>query len=192
MFVADLRHYLDLPDTAPGPARRLGRHLTSVVRAATVGPADSAWTSALRCRRRPGHRACPGRLMLFRADLPAPIEWQCSSCGDQGTISGWEHSPFDLRRSGPTHRREHGPQLLISDEVADVLRDLLLLDPDSERLVFSARASEDGALLAADEDDLEELAGFVAAEANHEANRRRQRRLDEAFDVLSDASGPGH
>ena len=45
-----------------------------------------------------------------------------------------------------------------------------------------------GVVLAATEDDLEELIGAVAAEANHEPNRRRQRRLDAAFDVLNHAA----
>jgi hypothetical protein len=35
---------------------------------------------------------------------------------------------------------------------------------------------------------LDELMGFVAAEANHEPNRRRQQRLDVAFDALNTAA----
>ncbi|WP_256999906.1 hypothetical protein [Mycobacterium intracellulare] len=37
-------------------------------------------------------------------------------------------------------------------------------------------------------DDLEELIGFVAAEANHEPNRRRQDRLDAAVNALTEAA----
>src|ERR1700687_444684 len=96
MFVSDLRHFLDMPDDAPGPAHRMAEPLGSVVRAATAGKAGTAWVSALTCRRRPGNRPCPGHIAVFRADLPAPIEWQCTSCGDEGVISGWEGSPFDL------------------------------------------------------------------------------------------------
>lgn len=42
-------------------------------------------------------------------------------------------------------------------------------------------------MLAANDEDLDDLIGYVAAEANHEADRRRQERLDIAFAVLSDA-----
>jgi hypothetical protein len=35
--------------------------------------------------------------------------------------------------------------------------------------------------------ELDELIAFVAADANHEPDRRRQRRADTAFDVLNDA-----
>jgi hypothetical protein len=62
--------------------------------------------------------------------------------------------------------------------VAAALRELRLLDADWQRLVFAIRAHTHGALLAATDDDLDELIRFVAAEVNHEPNRRRQRRLD--------------
>jgi hypothetical protein len=95
--------------------------------------------------------------------------------------------PFDLRRrqlalADPVH------EIVIPDEVAAALRELRLLDTDCERLVFQLRAHNDGAILAATDDDLDELIGFVAAEANHEPNRRRQQRLDTAFDALNTAA----
>jgi hypothetical protein len=54
--------------------------------------------------------------------------------------------------------------------------------------VFRIRAHDDGAVLAATAEDLEELIGCVAAEANHEPNRPRQKRLDAAFDALNTAA----
>jgi hypothetical protein len=67
-------------------------------------------------------------------------------------------------------------------------KDLRLLDTDCERLVFRLHARGDAAVLAATDEDLEELIGFVAADANHEPNRRRQQRLDVAFDALNTAA----
>ena len=68
-----------------------------------------------------------------------PIRWQCSVCDDAGVISNWEDSPFDLRR-----RRlavaEPANDIVIANEIAAALRDLQLLDPDCERLVFRIRA----------------------------------------------------
>jgi hypothetical protein len=55
------------------------------------------------------------------------------------------------------------------------------------RLVFSIRAVGDALVLTASEEQLDELLGFVAAEANHEDNRRRQKRLDSALDVVEAA-----
>ncbi|MCV7094199.1 hypothetical protein [Mycobacterium kubicae] len=187
MLVSDLNHFLDLPDEAPGPARRLARHFANIVRAATAGDAGDRWLSALPCLRRPAHRSCAGRINIARREPPAPIQWRCSVCDDEGVISNWADSPYDLRRRrltavAPVH------EVVIADEVASALRELVLLDPDCERLVYGMRAHKHGAALQATEDDLEELIGFVAAEANHEPNRRRQRRLDAAFDSLSTAA----
>lgn len=186
MMVTDLHHFLGLPPDAPGPARRLADHLGNVVRAATAGDAGIAWETALPCRRRPGNRRCPGRMIVLRTESEAPIRWGCSACDDQGVISNWEDSPFDLRclrltLAGATHT------IVIPEEIAAALRDLRLLDTDCERLVFRIRAHKDGAILAATDEDLDELIGFVAAEANHEPNRRRQQRLHAAFDALSAA-----
>ncbi len=43
-------------------------------------------------------------------------------------------------------------------------------------------------MLAASDEDLYALIGSVAAEANHEPDRRRQQRLDAAFGALSAAA----
>jgi len=186
-MVTDLRHFLDLPPGTPGPARRLAGHLSNIVRAATAGDAGIAWESALPCRRRPANRRCPGRMIVLRTEPAAPIRWQCSVCDDEGIISNWADSPFDLRRrrltlAGPVN------EIVISEEAAAALRELRLPDADCERLVFRIRAHDGGAALPATSDDLDELIGFVAAEANHEPSRRRRQRLDAALDALSNAA----
>jgi hypothetical protein len=165
----------------------LAEHLCNIVRAATAGDAGTAWESALPCRRRPANRRCPGRMIVLRTEPPAPIRWQCSVCDDEGIISNWADSPFDLRRRRLT-LADPVNEIVISEDVAAALRELRLLDADCERLVFRIRAHNDRAILPATDGDLDELIGFVAAEANHESNRRRQQRLDTAFDTLSNAA----
>jgi hypothetical protein len=190
VLVCDLRHFLDLPGEAPGPARRLAEQLYDLVRAATAGETGVNWVSALPCRRRPGNRRCTGRMIILRADPPEPIAWKCDTCGDAGRISDWADSPFDLRRrrstpTGPVH------QLRIPDDVAATLRGIVLLDTDCERVVYRASVQGDDVSLPAGDDEIEELIGYVAADANHEPNRRRQR-LDAAFTVLSEAAKNPH
>jgi hypothetical protein len=102
-------------------------------------------------------------------------------------MGAWEDSAFDLRRRKLT-LAEAVNEMVIPDEAAAALRGLQLLDTDCERLGFRIRAHNDHAVLAATGDDLDELIGFVAAEANHEPNRRRQQRLDAAFDALNTAA----
>lgn len=187
MMVTDLDHFLDLSADAPGPARRLAGHLSHIVRAATAGDADVLWESALPCRRRPANRRCPGRVIVLRGEASAPIRWQCSVCDDQGIITNWADSPFDLRRKG-LRLADPVNEIVVSTDVAAALRQLQLLDADCERLVFRMRAQDDGGVLSASDDDLNELIGAIAAEANHESGRRRRQRLDAAFDALSDAA----
>jgi hypothetical protein len=160
----------------------------AIVRAATAGEGGQAWVSALPCRRRPGRRPCPGHFALFRTDVPPVIEWRCIACGDDGVIRGWERSIFDLRPRRPELASMTPVRAVIPAEVAATLRDLRLVDTAGERLVFRARLADDGAsaVLAVGDDELEELLGYVAAEANHEEDRRRQKRLDQAFQALND------
>jgi len=128
---------------------------------------------------------------VLRTEPSAPIRWQCSACDDQGLISNWTDTPFDLRPRRLTLAHPVN-EILINHEVAAALREIPLLDPDCERVVFRIRTHHNDLVLSATDDDLEELIGFVAAEANHEPNRRRQQRLDTAFDTLNDAAqAPG-
>lgn len=189
VLAADLGHFLDMPHDTSGPAQRLAQHLGDIVRAGTAGAVGDPWVSALPCRRRRAHKRCPGRMTiaLVGAEALAPIRWWCSVCDDEGVISNWADSPYDLRR------RRLGvagdvDEVIVSDNTAAALRELVLLDPDCERLVFGMRAHPDGAAMLTSADDLEELIGFVAAEANHEPNRRRQDRLDAAFNALTEAA----
>ena len=177
-----------MPADVPVAARRMSEHLTLIVRAATAGEGGQPWVSALPCRRRPGRRPCPGHFALFRTDDPPSIEWRCTACGDDGVIRGWEESVFDLRRRRPELVSIPSIRMVVPAEVVAILRDLRLVDTAGERLVFRARLADDAdsAVLAAGEDDLEELLGYVAAESNHEKDRRRQKRLDQAFEALKD------
>ena len=186
MLVADLYHFLDLPVDTPAPARRLAGHLSNIARAATAGDAGTAWMTALPCSRRPAHRSCVGRMIVLRPEPSTPIRRQCSVCDDEGVISNWAESPDDLRRRTVTLASPVN-EVVVAEEVAAALRELLLLDTDCERLVFAMRTDNDRIILPVTDDDLDGLLGFVAAEANHEPNRRRQLRLGGAFDALTNA-----
>lgn len=170
VFVSDLRHFLDLPEDVPGPARRMAEHLTLIVRAATAGVSGFTWVSALGCNRRPKRVACPGHLAVCRTDIPPSIDWRCTSCDDRGIISGWERSPFDLRPRSGDQPPVDGVEVVASADVAKTLRSLMLLDTASERLVFRAQVVGDEIVVSGAEDELDELAGYVAAEANHEGD----------------------
>ena len=87
-------------------------------------------------------------MIVLRTEPTAPIRWQCSVCDDEGIISNWAGSLFDLRRRRLTLARPVN-EIVIPDEVAAVLRELQLPDADCERLVFRIRAHDGGAVLPA-------------------------------------------
>lgn len=194
MFVSDLRHFLDMPDHAPGPARRMADHLGGIVKAATAAEAGESWVSSLPCRRRPNRKPCTGTIAVFRSDVPPSIEWRCTGCGDIGVISGWEGSYFDLReRTPPGAPTPRGVQrrLEVTSDVISVLREIDIIDLASERAVFAARVESGRVFLKLNDDESEELAECLAAEANHEPNRRRQKLLDAACSLLAAAQEEG-
>jgi len=110
--------------------------------------------------------------------VPAHIHWECSSCDDSGVIHGWEDSPYDLRPPRPLHEQAIVCIELTAEEHAEFRR-LQLLDLTSERIVWGAYRENNRLVLLGTENELDELSGSVAAEANHLQDRRRQRRLDE-------------
>jgi hypothetical protein len=157
-----------------------------MVSAATAGDVGEPWTTAIRCERRPNRRPCTGFIEVVRAEPEVPIRWWCNVCDDEGVITGWERSPFDLRsrdlRSAPARR-----QVVIDVDMAGTLQRIAVLDIEAARVVFRARATVDEVVLLGSADELEALAEHVAAEANHEPNRRRRRVLDAALDRLESA-----
>lgn len=186
VMVSDLEHFLDLPASVPGPALRLADRLGRMVSAATAGDVGEPWTTAIRCERRPGRRPCTGFIEVVRAEPEVPIRWWCNVCDDEGVVTGWERSPFDLRsrglRSAPERR-----QIVMDPDMAGTLQRIAVLDVEAARVVFRARATVDGVVLVGSADELEALAEHVAAEASHEPNRRRQRVLGAAHDRLESA-----
>lgn len=183
MFVSDLRDFLDLSDDAPGPARRIAEHLSGIVRAATSREAADPWETALPCRCRPGNRRCQGHIAVYRDEVEGRIEWSCTVCDDQGVTSGWEGSPYDLRRTGTEQDLGFQAVVLSAEDWATV-RTLDLLDSGGERLVYSATPAGSKVVFETNLDGVENLLEHLAAEANHEEDRRKQKRLDLAVDAL--------
>lgn len=190
VLVSDLRHFLDLPDDAPGPAKRLGAQLAAIVRAASARPIGTGARTAVACQRRPGRRPCDGFVMVFRCTTGA-IAWSCGVCGDEGVISGWEGSPTDVSGLDDSYVEGELVSVVIARELFDVVRGVLLLDAAGELLVARAEGSVDGVVLVGAAGAFEELVGYVASEANAETDRRRMRLLDEACAALDAALGVG-
>jgi ribosomal protein S27AE len=105
-WVTDLTHFLDetgaLPDGLPRPARRLAVYLASIVEAATAVQRPGGQTVAIQCRRRPGHRRCPG-VISYRILSDTRVNWACPRCGDNGFIANWQGTAWDRSPHSQVH-----------------------------------------------------------------------------------------
>ena len=94
-YVTDMRHRV-----APADAELPAAFWRIVAYEARIVEAGSAWghadtlESAIRCRRKPRSKACPGHLRV-RAD-DGVILWACTRCRDQGRISAWQGLQWDF------------------------------------------------------------------------------------------------
>jgi hypothetical protein len=188
--VADLRHYLDMGDDIPGPARRMGEQLSVIVATATARPVGVPVTSAVGCQRRPSRRPCTGWMMVRRTSNE--IAWCCDACGDDGVIHGWEGTHADLSTLDDNHADDGDSgretiSVLVTRDMFDAMRDVLLLDTAAMLVIARADGRSDGVVLTGAVDTFDEIVDSIAAEANNEPDRRRQRRLDAACGVLEDA-----
>lgn len=185
MFVSDLRHFLDITDDAPAPAKRMAHQLGAIVKAATARGQDSSWITAIGCMRRPNRRPCTGLIGVRGGDAPGGIRWECVLCGDEGIISGWEGSYADLR--GGDRPVDDDLALVVPEDMAQVLQSLTFTDSHLERLVFAGIAIPGGIALEGRDEDFDELANCLAAEANHETGRLRRKQLYAAYQAIVDA-----
>ena len=94
-WVTDMRHRVEPPGTDLPPASlRQVEHEGRIVEAGSVWGKPTPMDSALRCRRRPQRRACPGHLRVSLSE--GVVRWACTRCRDNGRISHWEGTPWDL------------------------------------------------------------------------------------------------
>jgi hypothetical protein len=106
-WVTDLSHFIDtttgdLPRDIRGPARRLAEQMVAIVAAATASSNRGEARPSIRCRRRPGRRACHG-VISYRLWPDERITWECGACGDNGVISNWQASMWDRRETRSVH-----------------------------------------------------------------------------------------
>ena len=100
-FVANIRHYLNkdgtLPVNLPRPALNIANFLGKIIEAVTSPMADTEnYFTNVRCRRRPSHKPCIGRIVAFiEQENGYSIRWFCPFCNDNGYISGWQGTAWD-------------------------------------------------------------------------------------------------
>ncbi|MFN2267923.1 MAG: hypothetical protein ABR542_09935, partial [Desulfonatronovibrio sp.] len=98
-WVVNLKHFLNSDGSiAPksGPALRIAEHFAAIVQEITADIMEQRGYEKVRCRRRPNHKPCLGEIESILDPETGMILWRCPVCGDNGSISGWEESFWDL------------------------------------------------------------------------------------------------
>ena len=94
-FIVDMRHR-DAPADADLPAAfwKAVNYEGRIVEAGSAWGRAETLDSAIRCRRKPRNKACPGHLRV-RVDSEV-ILWGCTRCRDNGRISEWQGLRWDF------------------------------------------------------------------------------------------------
>lgn len=96
-WVTDLTDFLDhdcrIPDWHGGS--RIAKHFAAIVSAVTESPSASPQETSVRCRRRPQHKACPGKIHAGFEPGTSRIHWFCPVCDDRGWIGRWHGTAWD-------------------------------------------------------------------------------------------------
>jgi hypothetical protein len=176
MLVVDLRHWL-LPSGDLHPAATLAPHVALVVECATV--VLETGITAMPCRHRDGRRRCAGHIVV-RMD-GEHIDWSCVACGDDGVVTGWTGSHWDLTDAEVLPDDEDHGVYLPTDELR-ALRDLPL-GPGSLRaaLAGAALVRDDISCLSL---TIGEIRLIEVVIANAELGGRARHRLDRALGRL--------
>lgn len=185
-----MRRYDTEPDGGPltAPMARMAAFSRGIVRAATAST-KSAFVSGLPCRRRPGRRPCSGSIAVQKTDVPERfIFWECSACGDNGRIAGFEGTTDDFS-GGVPRTASRGPQRWVNlpPEAyrAWIAGDTAEYDIEALRAIYSAESSPEGITVGCTAGDAGDLLDSLAAEINHEPNRKRRGILESIYDRLS-------
>ncbi len=185
-YVCDMTHFLDengmLPIEMPKEFYALMDYLAAIVRASSSHSGNTQLCSAIPCRRRPGRKPCGSNLMIV-SQPDNVIHWLCTGCGEQGYISNWQGTIYDLSdavESNPSPRLT----VLVTAEEHRLLSGIITASQEEDAVVSGAMSTPDGILLTGGMEDFDLLLGSIAAEANHSGNAVKRRALDGVYGTI--------
>lgn len=179
-WFTQLRHFLDDSDefwNSKGPARKLAEYLCSIVKAATSKVLEISFPTGIRCRRRPKRKPCQGEVYAFLDNKKNVIEWYCPLCKDNGYISDWENTKWDMRFSDIILVR-------LSLFESALIQNKTLAGPDLTGCFDAANEVSDSIAVYYTPEELEALLGYIAAEANHTSDKNLGEELDLLYERL--------
>jgi hypothetical protein len=108
-----------------------------------------------------------------------------------GRIANWRDCCYDQScfKPNPATDSEPNPpvEVKISRDEMGALLEGSIYDPDSERIIYTARPSKTAILFKGLYGDMDNFVGFLASDANHEENKKRRQLLARVYDRVSNA-----
>lgn len=97
-YITDITHFLDdegyiVPESGPG--LRFAEYLTSII-SMISHPPPLPEEFKVKCRRRPHRKPCNGIIEGDEDPETGALVWWCPECLDNGTISNWQGTIWDL------------------------------------------------------------------------------------------------
>jgi hypothetical protein len=139
------------------------KFIHQVVSSATACPQGREKPSAIPCWKKPGHRKCPGRIIVSE-EKTGEIEWKCPSCRVFGTITGWQGGWADLSDLRMDDGKFHF-EIELSVPDYDRLQKYLSIEPEADLVIYSAIYSQGNVILRASDFDLKVFADILSFDA---------------------------
>ena len=182
-YFTKLTHFLnedgDLPSDLPGPAVKLAEFIFALVKSVTSHSLEALVQTGVRCRRRPTRKPCAGEVFAFLNGDTSAIQWNCLKCGDNGFIYDWENTKWDMRAAALIPVRLHV-------EERDLILNETLTGPDLTARLKTAKPVSDAIIVYYGSAELDDLIGYIAAQANHTSRKKLRDDLDALCDSLED------
>lgn len=180
-YITDLAHFLDEnglpPVDAPRRMLRMLAFLGSIVKAGSSHPVGTQFASAIPCRR----RFCSRLSLTIANGRDGRTRWECPDCGENGYISKWQGSDYDLSAAvEPAAGLRIG--MLVTSEEHKWLSEIMTNSQEEDAIIAGGVVVDQGVWISGRPEDFDLLLGSIAFDANHTNSTKRRRALHAIHD----------
>lgn len=178
-YITDLTHFLDenghAPIDAPKQLLEALDFFGGIVKAASSHTAGTELLSTVPCRREPA-KSC----LTITNGSDGTIRWECPDCGENGCISRWQGSSYDLSEAvEPDAGNRVGVH--VTAEEHRLLREIITSSQEADAIIAGGIVTPKGVWLSGRIEDFDELLGSIAFDSNHAESAKRQRAMDQTY-----------
>lgn len=106
MYISNLLHFLDesgnIPKDAPSDFQKMAKSLTECINYAT-NPDIGFGDPRLCCFITKNNKSCDGKIAPVHSIVDDNIYWDCLVCGNEGVITHWQNTFWDLSSNDDLH-----------------------------------------------------------------------------------------